>query len=108
MDKFRGTGRTIKMLDKAISSRLNGYTVTVIALYKHQVEYFNRYFEKHLLVDKINVCLYMYDHRIVVWDMFTLLGVPSHHKVFFDHTVIEHKFPEIADDYNFLMSVIDN
>ena len=108
MEKFRGTGRTEKMLKKAISSKLNGYDVTVITLYNHQADCFRRYFNKNLFVGKINVLSCGYNNGKIIWDQFTLLGTSKYHKVFFDHTVIEYKFPEIADDYNFLMSVIDN
>jgi len=108
MEKFRQTGRTTNMLQKAISSRLNGYGVTVICLYNHQANVFMRYFDKNLFVGKINVLSGGFNNGIIIWEQFTLFGTRSHHKVFFDHTVIEYKFPEIADDYNFLMSVIDN
>jgi hypothetical protein len=117
MEKFRQTGRTEKMLQKAISSRLNGYGVTVICLYNHQANCFKRYFDKNLFVGKIQVRFLLnglnvlscgFNNGTIIWDQFTLLGTSRHHKVFFDHTVIEYKFPEIADDYNFLMSVIDN
>jgi len=48
------------------------------------------------------------DSSNINWDFFTARGASKNTKVFFDHFAIEKKFPEIADDYNFLMSVIDD
>lgn len=108
MDKFRRTGRTTKMLNNAIWASKTGFSVSVIAWNHQQKNYFSYYFG---LKNIINIEVLNYNHcdHIIDWYQFSLRRTSKNHKLFFDHTIIETRFPQqVANDYNFLMSVIDN
>jgi hypothetical protein len=92
--KFRDTGRTSRIIEKAKEMVLNGDSVAVVMM--HSANSLDRFFDEDIIktgrIKIINWC-----NENINWKTLSLYGLDNKYKLLFDHCVLEEKFPNITD-----------